>query len=47
MSTAFHPSLTQGFLTLPHQLSDKSETEQGGVEEKYKQRLSATPPATK
>lgn len=47
MSTPFHPLLTQCFLTLPYQLSDKSETEQGGVEEKYKQRLSATAPAPK
>lgn len=47
MSTAFHPSLTQCFLTLPYELSDKSETEQGGVDEKYKQRFSAIPPAPK
>lgn len=45
MPTAFSSSLTQCFLSLPYQLSDKCETEQGGVEEKYKQRLSATPPA--
>lgn len=44
MLTAFFSSLTQCFLTLPYQLSDKCETEQGGVEEKYKQRLSAIPP---
>lgn len=45
MPTAFSSSLTQCFLSLPHQLSDKCETEQGGVEEKYKQRLLAAPPA--
>lgn len=44
MLTAFSPSLTQCFPSFPHQVSNKCETEQGGVEEKYKQRLSAIPP---
>lgn len=47
MPTAFSPSLTQRVLTLPYQPADEREAEQGGVEDKHKQRLSATPPASK
>ena len=45
MPTAFSSSLTPCFLSLPYQLSAKCETEQGGVEGKYKLRLLATPHA--
>lgn len=43
LPTAFLPALTQSFLTLPHHLSGRCKTEQGGVEEKHKRRLSAHP----
>lgn len=45
MPSAFSPSLTQCFLSLPYQLSAKCEAEQGGVEEKHKLRLLPSPHA--